>query len=234
VVRELGDHRYPVPTLGEIFRERLHPRLRRPHLGRKILGDEDDPQRPGRARRLEAGQRARQRTRARTDDGACARSRLREQLAVEQVDVAHESRDRIARPRACPPFLPETLSKLGCDGKTCEPLCDSVWIAGRDDEARPAVRHDVAHSSDICRHDGQPGSLGLDDAHRRALVRRRQHDGVGRRVDRSHIAPEPGEVARTADAELTCEIFEPLPERPVADDEQLGVDDCLSQTRKRA
>ena len=92
---------------------------------------------------------------------ALFRGRALEQVAVENVDVVDEPRDRVALARRHARRR-RSRAKLRIVREQREPVRDSVDVSRRNDEPGDAVRDDVAHAADIGRDDRLAGGLRLD------------------------------------------------------------------------
>ena len=157
----------------------------------------------------------------RTRLAARARARaVRGRAGRRRARAAARSTARARRVRPAPSRARSSGSSASARSRSATA---STSPGGTTKPETPSV-DDVAHAADVGRDDGLAGRLRLDHRDRRALVRRGERDDVARRVDRADVGPEPGEVAAVADSELAGERLEARPQRPVADEQQVGVD----------
>ncbi len=152
-----------------------------------------------------------------------------EQRAVEPVDVVDEARDRVAAEHS---LLPDVARRAPSAGSAAISARRSAIASVSPTSTRkPSTpsRDDVRDAADVGRHDRPSGGERLDDRHRRALVRRRQHDGVGNRVPaRRRPSGSRGRARGAATPRSLCAQLEALAIAAVADEQEAGVDAALA------
>ena len=140
--------------------------------------------------------------------GSLGKPFLGEQPAVERVDVVDEPLDGVALEHARAPASPIVCAQLGVARELGQALGHRVDVARLDEEAVDAVADDVRHAADARRDDRPARRERLDRAHRRALVRRREHERVERGVVRRDVVLVAEEEAVADDAELVRPLLE--------------------------
>ena len=99
-----------------------------------------------------------------------------------------------------------------------------------DEEAVLAVAHDIRDAADARRDDRAPGGQGLDRAHGRPLVPRRQYERVEGRVERRDVLLVAEEERVADDAQLVRAILELAAVGAVADHAERRVDAAVPET----
>ena len=127
----------------------------------------------------------------------CGARRQREQIAVQRVDVVDEPGHGVPVVHPLAAALTKAATEVCVAREQPEPVGESVDVVRSVRGSRPARRATTSltppTSVDDHRH---AGGKRLDHGDRRALVRRRQRDRVDRRVHRSDVVAEAGEVRR--------------------------------------
>ena len=126
------------------------------------------------------------------------------------------------------PSSPIARRRTGSPGEDLEALGERVRVVRADEEAGLALVDDVWHAADLRGDDGPSCGQSLDDRHRRALARGRQHDGVADGVPRGDVLLVAEEEAGAREAEVVRALLEALAVVTVADEEQQRVDAALA------
>ena len=160
------------------------------------------------------------------------RTFTRSSRAVDRLDlVGHpadrEARAHVARPRA----RPIRARSSGSRAEQREPVGQRGRVADRLEVAALAVPDDGRRAAGAGRDDRARRRERLDRDDRRALVRRRQQEGVERRVPGADALLEADEPAAVGDAELGRERLHVGAVLAVADEHEQRVDALVQRAR---
>ena len=108
-------------------------------------------------------------------------------------------------------------AELRVGGEAGERVGELLRRAGLDEDAVLAVADDVGDAADAGGDDRAAARERLDRRHRRALVRRGEHEDVERGEERADLLLVAGEQAVADDPELGGELLDPLAVGAVAD-----------------